>query len=226
VPNELREDQKAHRMTVCNSLLNRHDREPFLEQIVTGDEKWVLYENPKRRSQWLLKGQQPVPTPKPGLHPRKVLLCIWWDWRGIIHQELLDEGQTVTADIYCQQLDRLNAALLEKRPALVNRNRVILQHDNARPHTAKVTQQKIRELGWEVLPHPPYSPDIAPSDYYLFRSLQHYLSGEKFDNREAIETGLSAYFGKKEPSWFEKGIKDLLNKWANVINNDGDYIMD
>ncbi|GFV51642.1 histone-lysine N-methyltransferase SETMAR [Trichonephila clavipes] len=44
-----------------------------------------------------------------------------------------------------------------------------------------VTQQKLNALGWEVLGHPPYPPDIAPSDYYLFRSLQNYLTGKKID---------------------------------------------
>jgi [histone H3]-lysine36 N-dimethyltransferase SETMAR len=68
-------------------------------------------------------------------------------------------------------LERLNEALIQKRPALINRKRVILQHDNARPHSSKKTQQKIKNLGWEVLPYPPYSPYIAPFDYHLFRSL-------------------------------------------------------
>src|SRR3954469_23682395 len=45
-----------------------------------------------------------------------------------------------------------------------------LQHDNARPHTVKMTKEKLQALGWEVLPHPPYSPDLAPSDFHLFRN--------------------------------------------------------
>ncbi|GFU27077.1 mariner Mos1 transposase [Trichonephila clavipes] len=64
----------------------------------------------------------------------------------------------------------------QKRPALAFRKGIVFHHDNARPHTAMVIQQKLNALGWEVLGHPPYSPDIAPSDYYLFRSLQNYLT--------------------------------------------------
>ncbi|KAG5344031.1 SETMR methyltransferase, partial [Acromyrmex charruanus] len=52
------------------------------------------------------------------------------------------------------------------------------EHDNTRPHTSLITRQKLRKLGWEVLMHPPYSPDIAPSDYHLFRSLQTSLNGK------------------------------------------------
>jgi hypothetical protein len=59
--------------------------------------------------------------------------------------------------------------LLETYPALVNRKRVFLQQDNARPHTAKTALQKVKELeDIELLPHPAFSPDLEPSDYYLF----------------------------------------------------------
>ena len=135
-------------------------------------------------------------------------------------------GQTVTKEIYCEQLDRLKTAIAEKRPGLLNRKGVILHHDNAPAHTAKVTLQKIRELGWEVIPHPAYSPDIAPSDYYLFRSLEHFLSGKKYKDMDDIKYGLLEFFGQKTPSWYEKGINDLVNRWSYIVDNDGNYIID
>ena len=131
----------------------------------------------------------------------------------------MENGDNISACNYYQKLDRLNTALLQKRPALINK------HDNATPHNTKMTQQKIRDLGWEVLTHPPYYPDLAPFDYYLFRSLQHFLSGKNFENPEAIKNEVSAYFNAKDPSWFEKGFKDLFKRWETVINNNGDYII-
>jgi len=56
-----------------------------------------------------------------------------------------------------------------------------------------MTRQKLRELGWEVLMHPPYSPDVAPSDYHLFRSLQNSLNGVKLASKEAWKS-LEAVF--------------------------------
>ena len=67
---------------------------------------------------------------------------------------------------------------------MLNRKDIILHHDNARPHAALETCQKIAEVGWEILSHPPYSPDIAPSDYHLFLFLQNFLTGKKFKNEE------------------------------------------
>jgi histone-lysine N-methyltransferase SETMAR len=92
----------------------------------------------------------------------------------IIHYELLVRNLTVTAERCCQQLSRLAEAIQQKRPG---RHGVILQHDNARPHTANMTKAAVQKLDWEILPHPPYSSDLAPSDYHLFRSLSNNLRG-------------------------------------------------
>ena len=76
---------------------------------------------------------------------------------------------------------RLSRALREKRPQYEQRHeKVILQHDNARPHVAKPVKTYLEMLKWEVLSHPPYSLDIAPSDYYLFRSMAHFLADQQF----------------------------------------------
>jgi histone-lysine N-methyltransferase SETMAR len=88
------------------------------------------------------------------------MLCIWWDMKGIIHYELLERNLTVTAERCCQHLRCLEEAVQQKYPG--RRHGVILQHDNARPHTANMTKAVIQELDWEVLPHPLYSPDLAP----------------------------------------------------------------
>lgn len=145
VPHQLSVEDKIQRVTICSALLSRLERDPFLQQIVTGDEKWILFSNPHKKKQWLTPGQPPLPTPKAGLHPKKLLLSVWWDFTGIIHYEVLNPNETITAEYYCAQLDRLNIALLQKRPRLINRNGVILQHDNARPHSARITQEKIKD---------------------------------------------------------------------------------
>jgi [histone H3]-lysine36 N-dimethyltransferase SETMAR len=185
----------------------------------------MLYINTRRKNQWLSPGQKPVPVPKTGPHIKKVLLCVWWDCVGIINFEVLEPGQTITSDLYCKQLERLNQALMEKRPGLISIGEVILQHDNARAHSAKKTQQKIKELGWEVLPHPPYSPDIAPSDYHLFRSMQHFLSDKVFSNIDDIRISLSKFFASKQTSFYKEGIENLMRRWTAIRDNSGDYII-
>lgn len=137
--------------------------------------------------------------------------------------ELLNRGETITAERYCQQLSCVDHAL---RRQGVNTAKTKLLHDNARPHVAKLTQLKLEELGWEVLPHPPYSPDLAPTDYHLFRSMQHYLAGKKFKNTEDIENWVKTYFDSQQPEFFNKGICALTVRWRNIIDTNGDYFMD
>ncbi|GFX28383.1 putative DD34D transposase [Trichonephila clavipes] len=79
--------------------------------MVTEDEKWVPYDNIVRKRLWSKCGETAQTVAKPGLMVRKVLLCIWWDWKGIINKELLPHDQTLNSDFYCQQLDCLKLTI-------------------------------------------------------------------------------------------------------------------
>lgn len=225
VPHDLTVKNLLNRISICETLLKRNEIDPFLKRMITGDEKWVTYDNNVRKRSWSKAGERPQTHPKRGLTKRKVMLSVWWDWKGIVHFELLPRGQTIDSEYYCQQLMRLQQAIEEKRPELANRKGVVFHHDNARPHTSLVTKAKLRELGWEVLMHPPYSPDLAPSDYHLFRSLQSSLHDVKFDSVEACENYLVQFFAQKPQKFYTDGIMALSDKWRKVINQNGTYIV-
>ena len=110
--------------------------------------------------------------------------------KGIVYYELLDENQAITSEVYCHQLNRLKEVLLEKGPSLINRKGVIMHYDNARPHISKATKNLIKEFGWEVMHHPPYSPNLAPADFSFFRSLQNRLMGQRLTSIEEVEIKL------------------------------------
>jgi len=101
-------------------------------------------------------------------------------------------------DRYRLQLIRLSCALREKRNT--RHNKVIRLHDNAQPHIVKVVKKYLETLIWDVLPHPPYSPDIAPSDYWLFRRMQHDLANHQFTSFAEIENWIAS----KDESFFSR----------------------
>lgn len=107
------------------------------------------------------------------------MLCIRWEWKDILYYELLPHNQTVNLDKYCSQLNRLKAAIDEKRLELTNWKNVIFHQDSAGLHVSLQTRQKLLQLGWDVLPHLPYSSNLALSDYHLFRSLFRILLMER-----------------------------------------------
>jgi len=135
VPHELTQRNLNDRITISEMLLKRNEMEPFLKRIITGDEKWVKYENIKRKRSWSKVDDPPQTISKPGLTKNKLLLSVWWDWKGIVHYELLQSGETINSVLYCAQLDRLNEAIQKERPELVHRKGVVSHHDNERPHT-------------------------------------------------------------------------------------------
>ena len=104
---------------------------------------------------------------------------------------------------------KLDKEIKEKLPELKTRKGVIFYQDNARPHTSLVTRKKLLELGWEVMPNPPYSPDLVPSDYHWFRSLQNHLNGKKFDSNEPVKNELIQFFASKNQTFYQSEIIKL-----------------
>ena len=105
-------------------------------------------------------------------------------------------------------------------------DRIYFLHDNARPHVAKSTGQKLLSLEWITIPHPPYSPDLAPTDYHLCRSLSNYLMEKKFSDESQIKMDLLNFFDQKTQDFHESGIVSLPERWQQVIDSSGAYILD
>ncbi|GFW91545.1 histone-lysine N-methyltransferase SETMAR [Trichonephila clavipes] len=143
VQHQLTPKNMMDRISICEALAKRNEIDPFLKRMVTEGEKWVTYDNIVRKRSWSKRGEAAQTVAKPGLTVMKVLLCIWWDWKGIIYYDLLQYGQTLNSNIYCQKLDRLKLAIDQKQPELANRRGVAFHQDNARPHTSVVTRQKL-----------------------------------------------------------------------------------
>lgn len=204
-------------MEIATRLLRRHRRSPFFEYIVTCDEKWIPFVNDERHGEWRSPGQKPGQTPRKDFRAKKAMLCVWWDRRGPIFWELLEQGKTVKSGVYCEQLDRVRRALRNRRIP------VIFLDDNAKPHRSRQTRQKVEDLGWEPLDHAPYSPDMAPSDFYLFRSLEHWLRGKKFKTIEEMRESLEEFFASKDRDWYRRGLTRLEEQWQKVIENNGEY---
>ena len=125
VPHDLTEKNLMDRISISDSLLRRNKNDPFFKRLITGDEKWVLYNNVQRKRSWGKQNESLLTTAKDSLRPKKVMLCIWWDWKGVLYHELLPHNRTINFDVYRNQLDRLKVAIDEKRPELANRSGVV-----------------------------------------------------------------------------------------------------
>ena len=114
-------------------------------------------------------------------------------------------------------------ALTCLHPGQVKRKLVLLLQDNAHAHTSKVVREKVEELGIGLLPHPAYTPNLAPSDYYLLRSLSQFPEGKSFETVDDVENAVIAFFTSKPPEWCQRGIIDLPVCWLKTIEHNGSY---
>lgn len=224
VPHDLNDRQIEKRKVISELLLYRQERKGFVHRIITGDEKWIYFDNPKRNKAYLDPGQSSPSTPRQNRFGKKTMLCVWWDQKGILFYELLKPGETVNASRYRQQMINVNLALIDNRPEWDGRHgRKILLHDNASSHTAKLVKDTLKRFEWEILPHPPYSPDLAPSDYHLFRSMAHGLAEQHFANFEEVENWLQIWFASNSEKFFWTGIHNLPKRWRKCVDADGQY---
>ena len=196
-----------------------------MSNIVPSDEKWIHYDNPKRKKLYVKPGQAAKSTAKPNIHGVKVMLCIWWNQKGVLYYELLKPGETINGERCLTQLIRFKRAIAEKRPEYATRHEaIIFHHENARPHVAIPVKNYLENSGWKILPHPPYSPDLAPSDYHFFRSpMQNALTGIRFTSEQGIKNWLDSFLAAKPAQFFWDEIHKLPDRWEKFIASDGQY---
>ena len=177
VPHCLTFSQKAARLQMAKTNLATYElSDPRrLLEIVTGDETWIQFKPPIRKQDgkvWLKKGEVPPAVCVSDFRAPKVLYCIFFDGLGPVAQIPVPKGQTLTGQFYADVvLPEVEKFYLKRRPRTGTRGLKIL-HDNARPHKSLAVRQKIQDMGMHEVPHPPYSPDIAPCDFWLFRKLK------------------------------------------------------
>ena len=104
---------------------------------------------------------------------KKVILIVWWSAAYLINYSFLNPCETITSEKHAQQINGMHWKLQHLQLVLVNRKRPIL-HENTQPDIAQPTYHMLNELGYEVLPHLPYSPDLLPTDDHFFKHLDNF----------------------------------------------------
>ena len=137
--------------------------------------------------------------------------------------DFLPKRSTITGVYYANLLDQLRTAIHEKRRGKLSKG-VLLQQDNARVHTWKVAMDAVEQNGYELIPHPAYSPDLAPSDFFLFPNLKKDIRGLHFRSDEEVVTAVEEWVNGKDPDFFSSGLMALEHHWSKCITLEGNYI--
>ena len=228
VPRMLNAFDRDTRVTSSIDIIDLYNAAPseFESSLVTGDETWVHHYEPESKRQSLQWKRPEEPTPvkfRASKSAGKVLLTVFWDKRGVILTDYLEKGKTITGIYYADLMRKLRTAILEKRRGMVRRG-IFLLHDNAPAHTSHIAQAAIRECQFNQIPHPPYSPDLAPCDFFLFPKLKENLRGKRFDDNDAVRTWVEGWFLEQGENFFLDGIRTLRHRLQKCIDIGGDYV--
>lgn len=227
VPKVLTEDQKGHRVVCSEELLEQATNDDnFLKRIITGDETWVFgydVETKVQSSQWKSRNS---PRPKKARQVKskvKVMLTVFFDWKGVVYYEFLPQGQTINRFVYLQTLRKLREAVRKKRPELWESGDWVLHHDNAPVHSALLIREFCKKNAMTVIPQPAYSPDLAPADFFLFPKLKTPLKGQRFDTVEEIKEKSLEVLNSITENEFSRSFEEWKRRWGKCIASQGEY---
>ena len=123
----------------------------------------------------------------------KVMASIFWDAKGIVLINYLQKGKTINGEYYAKLLRELQQAIKPKRPGKLTKG-VLLHQDNAPAHKSLVAMSTVHDCGFELIDHPPHSPDLAPLDYFLFPNLKKHLAGKQYESDDDIISAVKDFF--------------------------------
>ena len=149
----------------------------------------------------------------------KVMTTVFWNAKGVIMLEFLPMRWTITGVYYANLLVVLSWSS-EKRRGKLSKG-VLLQQDNARVHTCKVAMDVVERNEYELIPHPAYSPDLAPSEFFLFANLKKDIRGCHSRSGEEVVTAVEEWVNGKGPDFFSSGLMALKHRWSKCITLEG-----
>uniref|UniRef100_A0A8C4PW97 Transposase n=1 Tax=Eptatretus burgeri TaxID=7764 RepID=A0A8C4PW97_EPTBU len=237
VPKLLPEDQKQQRVTVCQDIIEHLDDDPdLLRRVITSDASWIFEYDPetKRQSrQWKSPSVETAessveksPRPKKARMSKskvKVILIAFFDIKGIVHFKFLPQGQTVNQYVCKEILQHLMRSVRDKRRDLWENNAWVLHHENAPAHSSLIIRQFLAERNVPTLEHPPYSPDLAPCDFFLFPKLKGVIKGTRFPDVEAIKRAVTTEFRRIPEEAFQGCIEVWKKRTDKCVRLEGNY---
>lgn len=200
--------------------------ENLLKKIINDDESWVYGYDPETKrqsSQWKLSSE---PRPKKARQSRsnvKSLLIVFFYCEGVVHHEYAPRGQTINKEYYLEVLKRLRDAIRRKRHQLWSSGDWLLHHDNVPAHASNLVQQYLTKHKVVQLRQPPYSPDVAPCDFWLFPRLKMPLIGHRFDDKETVGTNTTNALKAISKNEFQDCFQKWKGRWERILQSSGDY---
>ena len=153
--------------------------------MVTCDETWIHFFEPESKQQssvWKHPSSTSLTKALISKSAGKVMAIIFCDLQGIILNHFVSPKPTVTGNYYATVTKSGLLPAIKRKRSHLERSGILLHHDNAPSHTSRIVMDTVNKL----LPHPPYSPDLAICDFWLFPNLKNRLRGNNYESQEEL----------------------------------------
>lgn len=228
VPRLLNDVQRQNRVTICQQwkgLYRRHG-DHFLNSIVTCDESWYHHYDPETKQQsmqWVRKGEPRPVKAKAIKSAGKVMHLVFFDITGVIYDHVIPKGTSVTGQYYSNVLKGPFMRKMRQKRQNLLRDGWWFHQDNAPAHTSRLAMETINNLDIQILPHPAYSPDLAPADFFLFPETKKLIKGRHFDNDDDLNNCVMGIFNSFSSKGFQHPFQKWVERWQKCIDSDGQF---
>ncbi len=226
IPHQLPDAQKQRRVDRSRASLRMLGHGGQVDHVICGDESWFYAWDPmscRDNRAWL---QTNVPTPAFPVREQsvpKVMLVVFFDWYGLVFRRFVPQGQGINGALYLQILQDLHDAVHRRRPQVWRARRWGLLDDGAPAHRSFVVQQWLTQVRLPQLPHPAYSPDLNPPDFWLFAKMKKEVCGELFADVQQLENTLDREMGQIPMHDWAAAMDRYVPHLPKCIQAQGDY---
>lgn len=228
VPKNLTQEQKDNRKDICSDIVARLADDPdLLTNVITCDETWIFQYDPETKRQsmhWKTPSSPRMKKARMSKSKLKAMLIVFFDIQGVLMIEWVPEGKTVNQQYYKEVLIKLRERVRKKRPDAWKNCSWILHQDNAPAHNALSVKQFLAEKCIPVLEHPPYSPDLAPCDFYLFPKVKSVLKGTHFESVEHVKVKTAELLRSITKNDLQHCFEQWKARMQRCIDRGGEYV--
>lgn len=224
LPHKLTDDNKTLKAVQSSelSMILKASKVNSYRNIITGDESWFMYKY-FCNGKWVMESDENPIADGSKINIKKVMITIMWGVWGFYTVDVLPNGKTYTSEYFVdnivKKLDQNKQQIWPGR----GRHLINLHLDNASVHNSAYTQNELDQTIFKRTPHPPYSPDLAPSDFFLFGYIKNKLKGHSYNDLIELYEAIIEILSKIPHKTLIKVFEEWISRCDLVSTYFGEY---
>jgi [histone H3]-lysine36 N-dimethyltransferase SETMAR len=228
IPHVMTSQNKLRRYQFAKAMLEKLNTGQWrLDEILTADECWICWKQTAKRQSshtWRKKNQPPSTIARVSRFAKKTMFTIFFNSGGGVYVDWLDQKKTIDSQYYIENCLMPAFEEIKKKRPKSGLKGIKLLHDGARPHVKDTTEIYIQSSQIQIIDHPPYSPDLAPCDYWLFDKIKNHLRTlDEFKSAEELADAVTSFLSTIDHSEFIKTFQKYKERLEWCLSVKGDY---